>query len=166
MSSSPRGESLSTDDIDRVGSLVDGTIKTQLRQAIRAIYDLKEKRSALSEQDKQLKTLQEKIEGQILGILQGAGLDMLSIDEPDIERRLTVTAAPREFFNLSSKERFLEFVFELQDPDLLSNVRPAVDGMRAYRDTHDGNLPPGVAQSTSVELSLRTTRKLKRDVHE
>lgn len=163
MSSSPRGEKVPLDGA--VAALAEAS-KSQLRQAIRAVYDLKEKRAEISNEEKRLKKLEEQIEAQIIALLQAAKIDQLAIDEADIERRLTVAVTPREYFSLSSKEKFLEFVFELQDPDMLSNVRPGVDSMRAYRDAQGGSLPPGVTQSTSMELSLRTTRKLKRDAHE
>lgn len=162
MSLSQAGE---TETIDaRAGAILEAS-GTQLRQAIRAIYDLKEKRAQLAEQDRKWKKLQDQLETTVGVLLKNAGLDTIAIDEDDIEKRLTASLSNREFYSLSDKERFMQFVFELQDPDMISNVRPAVEAMKVYRDTQH-KLPPGVTVTSAVELSLRATRKLKRDIHE
>lgn len=141
-----------------------GVEKSRLAQCVEALTLIREERAALSARDKLLKEKADKLEGYVLYLLQQAGVDSASISEPEKERKHTVSRSTKEHFNVKDRDAFMEHVFATKARDLLTSAT-SKDGVRAYREKN-GELPPGVVAATFDELSLRTTKVLRKETDE
>lgn len=104
------------------------------------------------------------LHGHVLFLLQQAGISSAQVKMPEIEKKITVSREEREVFHAADKEAFFEYVFDKRRSDLITS-RVGTDGVKAIRaDT--GELPPGVASTTLVKLSVRRNPMLKKDKDE
>lgn len=135
-----------------------------MAQCVEALTLLREERAALSARDKLLKEKSDRLEGYILYLLQQAGVDSASINEPEKERKHTVSKTVKEHFNVKDRDAFMEHVFATRARDLLTSA-VSKDGVRAHREKN-GQLPPGVVAASFDELSLRTTKVIRKETDE